>query len=203
MPKKTNTNNNEYQQLVESLKKKYGVIATPYFLDEQLTIKNTKITRGKEGLFIHHIKEDKWIMLANREANFKFKVPYSVHLGGNLVYCNYLEHLRLHLLIYQNPLTWTALCKCGIGGIINFICREINDWIYHNNMKAYEGSQTWRNKTMECIRDNMDEYIGILQETYKTMKANKEKLEEISKLWRKSVFFGAQEIPELKKKIIA
>jgi hypothetical protein len=35
---------------------------------------------------------------------------------------------------------------------------------------------------MECIRDNMDEYIGILQETYKTMKANKEKLEEISKL---------------------
>jgi DNA-binding cell septation regulator SpoVG len=59
MPKKTNTNNNEYQQLVESLKKKYGVIATPYFLDEQLTIKNTKITRGKEGLFIHHIKEDK------------------------------------------------------------------------------------------------------------------------------------------------
>jgi hypothetical protein len=116
--------NNNYYILIDKLKKKYGEIKESYFLDEKCTRPNNKIKRGKDGLFIHHTNEDKYVMLSNKDYIILQNVPFSTQLGCNLVYCNYLEHLELHLLIYQNA---DAGKLYGIGGIINYMCREIND----------------------------------------------------------------------------
>jgi hypothetical protein len=82
------------------------------------------------------------------------------------------------------------------------MCREINDWIYHNNQIEYWGSLQWKGKCFECIKNNMNQYIKLLQLTFKTMKLKNCDDAMISLLWRKSSFFGSTEIPELKELII-
>ncbi|WP_234013784.1 hypothetical protein [Mesoplasma florum] len=90
-----------YDECVDFLLKKYGFVPGDYFLDLECTKKNTKITRGKEGLYIHHIDEDKAILLSTpawaRKNSFEYQKAH------RLVYCNLLEHLVLHIKIFEYP----------------------------------------------------------------------------------------------------
>ena len=54
-----------YNELVEYLLNKYGSAKYDYFCNESCKSKNTKVSRTSEGLFCHHIDEDKAIMLSN------------------------------------------------------------------------------------------------------------------------------------------
>ena len=56
-----------YHELVQFLINKYGPAKYDYFTNEYCTIKNKKVTRTSEGLFCHHIDEDKAILLSNSE----------------------------------------------------------------------------------------------------------------------------------------
>ena len=54
-----------YSELVEYLLKKYGPAKYDYFCTESCKSKNSKVSRTSEGLYCHHIDEDKAIMLSN------------------------------------------------------------------------------------------------------------------------------------------
>ena len=62
------------------------------------------------------------------DVNFAQKNPYEWQLPENIVYCDYLEHLFLHILICENPSEDHNLFEAvGFGGVINFIVPELND----------------------------------------------------------------------------
>lgn len=138
-----------YLDLCKFLQNKYGEPRGDYFLTESCKSKNNKITRGKEGLFLHHIKENESIMLCN--TDFAIKHPFEYQKSYNLVYCNYLEHLLLHIKIVDEYLNEESIakngCAVGIGGIVNFIVPEINDYF-----NGYEYKREWQVESLKKIQ---------------------------------------------------
>lgn len=55
--------------------------------------------------------------------------PFEYQKANRLVYCNFLEHLLLHILIIEKPKDINANKGelQGIGGAVNFICKQLND----------------------------------------------------------------------------
>lgn len=126
-----------YLDLCKFLQDKYGVPNGNYFITNSCKTANKYIKRGKEGLFLHHIKENKYILLST--PAFAITQPFEYQHAENLCYCNYLEHLILHMKIVEEYLTEESLetnnCAVGIGGINHFIIPEIND--YFNGYTDY------------------------------------------------------------------
>lgn len=150
--------NMTYRELVEYLLKKYGVAEYDYFCNESCKSKNPKASRSSEGLFCHHIDEDKAIMLSNDE--FAAMNPWEYQKKERLVYCNVLEHLILHIKIVEEPRNINAnkMELQGIGGAIVFICPQIND--YYNE---YEFKKEYLINSFKIIENNFDDYIFILK----------------------------------------
>ena len=156
-----------YKDLVAHLLAKYGAAKGDYFLTESCRSKNNSISRGKEGLFCHHIDEDKAIMLSN--PDFAARNPFEYQKANRLVYCDILEHLILHIKIAEEPKSDAANENelVGIGGAATFICRQIND--------CYSGkylTQYFMVKIREQIKDKFDDYVMILQRLYDLIKGN-------------------------------
>ena len=147
-----------YDELVQYLLKKYGAAKYDYFLTETCKSKNPKVSRTSEGLYCHHIDEDKAIMLCNDE--FAANNPFEYQKAERLVYCNVLEHLILHIKIVEEPRNENAnkMELQGIGGAINFLCPQIND--YYN---GYQFKRDYLIKIYSIIEDNFDDYINILR----------------------------------------
>lgn len=145
-----------YSDVVKYLLKKYGYAKHNYFKDTACKTKNPLVTRTNEGLFCHHIDEDKAIMLCNDK--FAVNNPFEYQKADRLVYCNLLEHLLLHVKIAENPNPDANENELpGIGGAINFICKDLND-IYSGKEFADE----WRKNVANKVKDNFDDYIIIL-----------------------------------------
>lgn len=89
-----------YTQLVDYLNKKYGKVPGSYFCRENFKSINQKIKRGKDGLSIHHVKEIEIPLLSQKHNAEKYSFSYQK--SENLVYCDYIEHTLLHVLIYEN-----------------------------------------------------------------------------------------------------
>ena len=142
-----------YQEYCAYLQDKYGVPKYDYMTKS--FNKNPKVSRTKEGLVVNHMDEDKMIMLSQKE--FAQLFPFEWQTKEHLVYCDYLEHLFLHILICENPSPEREpSVDVGIGGVINFIVPELND--------VYSGWQTkeaWR----KACHDKIIEDIGV----YKTL----------------------------------
>ncbi len=154
----------DYEQLVQYLLNKYGAAKYDYF--RQCTtgiMKNKKVTRTSEGLFCHHIDEDKGCNLSDK--GFALAQPFSYQKKERLVYCNLIEHLLLHIQIGKDKY-WEKNEKLEdarkftwfITPGVKFISAQIND-LYRNN-----GSDVaWENRCFEEIKDNFEEYIYILK----------------------------------------
>ncbi len=113
-----------YDELCKYLINKYGIVDGNYFCTESCSSQNSKIRRGKEGLFIHHYYEKDFIMLCNKEWAVINSFEYQ--MGKNLIYCNIFEHLLLHIKIALNEFSEEKLPNLvGIGGIVNFIAPKI------------------------------------------------------------------------------
>lgn len=155
-----------YQDIVSALLKKYGAAKHNYFKDTACKIKNSLVTRTNEGLFCHHIDEDKAIMLCNDK--FAVNNPFEYQKADRLVYCNLLEHLLLHVKIAENPNPDANENELpGIGGAINFICKDLND-IYSGKEFADE----WRKNIADKVNDNFDDYIIILRYLWNIVEKN-------------------------------
>ena len=155
-----------YQDIVSALLKKYGTAKHNYFKDTACKTKNSLVTRTNEGLFCHHIDEDKAIMLCNDK--FAVNNPFEYQKADRLVYCNLLEHLLLHVKIAENPNSDANENELpGIGGAINFICKDLND-IYSGKEFADE----WRKNVANKVKDNFDDYIVILRYLWNVVEKN-------------------------------
>lgn len=119
--------------------------------------KNKKVTRTKEGLLAHHKFEDHAIMLSTRE--YAMNNPYEWQLAQNIVYCDYLEHLFLHILICEYPAEDRNIFEAvGVGGVVNFIVPELND--------LYSGwitNQAWRKACHNVVIDDKNVYLALLK----------------------------------------
>ena len=88
-----------YLEYCEYLQEKYGIGLSDYMTKSWN--KNNKVTITKDGLLAHHKYEDRAIMLSNKE--FAKNNPFEWQKAENIVYCDYLEHLLLHILICEYP----------------------------------------------------------------------------------------------------
>ncbi len=174
-----------YDELVDYLWKKYGRAKYDYFSTPECRSKSKKIRRTSEGLFVHHVDEDKGMRLS--DSSWAKEQPWEYQKAERLVYCNYIEHLLLHIQITKMRLTepegiaqkssqWDqsslrSLIQPGVW----LICQEINP-LYKN-----KGSTTkWRDNCYKQISDNQTEYnmiidslVGMVDANYSGIKRKK------------------------------
>ncbi len=175
----------KYMEIVEYLKDKYGLVPKNYFTKGGN--KTQGITRGNEGLYIHHIDEDKMILLSNKIGNHPVVndgllnenqinlVEKEFQKADRLVYCDLLEHLLLHLKIVEEPKPLISEVKVGIGGIVNFIVPELND-IY----SGIQYNQEWKQEVVLKVIDRKSDFFKLLKYGIKNL--NIERDEYISSL---------------------
>ena len=149
-----------YNELVAYLLAKYGVAKYSYFCKDNCKSKQKKNMRTNEGLFLHHIAEKNHIMLCNSmfAKQWDFEETQS---ATKLVYCNYLEHLLLHIKItneYMEHAIMTTKESTGIGGVVNFIGPELSTYY------AEPPVGCWQQVMFELVKDNYDDYIRIIAE---------------------------------------
>lgn len=144
-----------YLEYCDYLQAKYGIGIADYMTKS--FNKNSKCSRTSEGLIAHHKAEDKMIMLSTK--SFAEKCPYEWQLKHNIVYCDYLEHLLLHVLIckYPSPDKF-PLADVGIGGVVDFLVPELND-LYSGWMPK----QQWRLNCRTLIIEEKEVYFEILK----------------------------------------
>lgn len=145
----------KYREYCEYLKKKYGSAKHDYFTENYMKIQ--KVTRTSEGLICHHICEDKAIMLCNPE--YARNNPFEYQRAENLVYCDYLEHLLLHILICETPAAdHNPRENVGVGGVVNFLVPELND-LY----SGWKTTQKWREKCHAKVINDQNAYLEIIK----------------------------------------
>ena len=144
-----------YLQYCDYLQNKYGIGIADFMT--KAWNKNAKVTRTKDGLLAHHKFEDHAIMLSEKEH--AMKNPYEWQLAKNIVYCDYLEHLFLHILICEYPAKDRNKNEAvGIGGVINFLVPELND-LY----SGWETKQQWRKKCHGLVVNDKVVYLLLLK----------------------------------------
>lgn len=147
--------NFNYLEYCDYLQKKYGIGLAPYF--NKSWNKNAKCTRTKEGLLSHHKFEDHAILLG--EQKHAMNNPYEWQMPENIVYCDYLEHLFLHILICENPSPDHNYNEAvGIGGVINYLVPELND-LY----SGWVTKQSWRLTCHNLVINDKDVYMELLK----------------------------------------
>lgn len=149
-----------YHDLCDYLIIKYGECKYDYFSDKIRFVKNSKeISRTNEGLYCHHIDEDKGVRLS--DASMAKKQPFEWQLRNRLVYCNLIEHLILHIKIsimrqkhkFINKLDMKYFITDGVF----MIARELNDFFFSEKVAS-----GWRKNCYDVIADNKEDYISIL-----------------------------------------
>ncbi len=147
--------NYTYVEYCDYLQSKYGVGLCDYMTKSWN--KNKKISRTKDGLYAHHKYEDHAILLSNPE--YAKENPYEWQLRENIVYCDLLEHLFLHILICENPSKdKNENEKVGFGGFVNFIVPELND-VY----SGWVSKQQWQLNCHNKIINDKDVYMEIIK----------------------------------------
>ena len=144
-----------YKQYCDYLQKKYGIGLADY-MTKSYNI-NPKCKRTKEGLIAHHKTEDKMVMLSNKV--YAQMCPFEWQQKENIVYCDYLEHLLLHVLICKYPSSDKILdADVGIGGVVTFLVPELND-LY----SGWETKQEWRKTCHNKVINDKDVYMEIIR----------------------------------------
>lgn len=149
-----------YLEYCEYLVHKYG--ACKYDYCTKSGNKNAKVTRTKEGLLIHHKMEYLVNCICKKEQILKY--PMEWQYAKNLVPCNYLEHLLLHILIVEEYfdiykkeeniyVNWV-----GIGGVAEIVS-DINSCYIMTDIQ-----QAWQRNCYNAIKENIENiYIDLLK----------------------------------------
>lgn len=97
-----------YEEAITILQDKYGQAKDDYyreksykkFLNKEIkSIALGKYSRTSEGLYCHHVDEDKHINVSNKNFILRKKYSFELQKKERLVYCDLFEHLILHALI--------------------------------------------------------------------------------------------------------
>ncbi len=124
--------NLSYDEAVHHLLHKYGGSNDDYYreksYDRFLNKEIKSITKGKyartaEGLFCHHVAENCYLNLANKEFILENQYPFTLHTKDKLVFCDLFEHLILHALIAKE-----TNGEFGLPGYLTYIYPMIIEW---------------------------------------------------------------------------
>lgn len=140
-----------YAEYVAYLLEKYGPAKYDYFYNENCKSKNNKNSRSAEGLFCHHVDEDKEILLSTPEIAQVNSFEYQK--ADRLVYADYLEHLLLHVKIVEEDEKKNG---CGLGGVI-MISSVLNDYFRHGRADG------WKRNAMKHVDGKYEKYIEIMR----------------------------------------
>ena len=147
------------QEQYDYLKQKYGRVPENYFMDVNCTRKSTKNGRGIEGLFVHHDYEyDPANPLVNNlsKPEMAKQFDYMYQHAENLTYCNYLEHLIIHIKI--NLLRKEQLGHYINDALVNFMIPELNDWY-----RYLVPLKPWQEVTFSLIEENYSDYCDLIE----------------------------------------
>lgn len=121
-----------YSEAVKYLLAKYGPATNDYFSEKSYSrflrgeiksITRKKYQRTFEGLYCHHIDENKFENLSNFDYIKKYRYPFFYHKKERLVYCDLFEHLILHTLIAEETNT-----EFGLSGYVVFLFPTACEW---------------------------------------------------------------------------
>lgn len=144
-----------YSEYCDYLQNKYGIGRSDYMTPAWN--KKPTVTRSSEGLFAHHKYEDHAVMLAEKE--YAMKNPFKWQLAENIVYCDYLEHLFLHILICENPSENRNENEAvGIGGITKHIVPVLNDYY-----SGREAKMNWQRICLDVVKNDKNVYLLLLK----------------------------------------
>lgn len=156
-----------YNEYVDFLKNKYGKVPKDYFYTNKNNelVKTAGITRGKDGLYIHHVYECFFLGLSDPtmyilQLNSLDNNIRDAQKAENLVYCNLLEHLILHVKIaleYHRG-------QEQVG--IDFITGDLNRLYELGDKqlieKTYNSPQhKWKCEVYKVIKDDYSIYLEL------------------------------------------
>lgn len=139
-----------YDEAVISLLDKYGASKDDYFREKSYekflknqikSITSGKYKRTSEGLYCHHIAENKYLNLSNKNYISNNQYPFELHKKEKLVYCDLFEHLILHALIAKE-----TDGNFGILGYNTYLYPMILEW-YIGGVKPQK--REWLKKCYE------------------------------------------------------
>ena len=149
----------DYHEQLLYLKGKYGIPQGNYFLTESCKSTNSKITKAKEGLFLHHDYEwnpDDFSCHALSDSEIARDKSFDYQLGVNLTYCNLIEHLLLHIKIHKLRI---EVFQCNeIDGVEKFLIPQLNDMY-----KTRKYKKEWLVATKERIADNYEDFKKLVE----------------------------------------
>lgn len=149
----------EYEELllktsdeaVSFLLQKYGPAQDDYFREQSYqrfmdgeikSIQKGKHSRTSEGLFCHHIDENKNLNLSNFSFIKVNKIPFESQKKDRLVYCDLIEHTVLHALIAQETSK-----KLGFPGYMMYLIPKIEEWYLDEIIPASPWEKSCYNKS--------------------------------------------------------
>ncbi len=155
-----------YYEYCDHLQDKYGIGLSDYMT--KTFHKKREVTRTREGLYVHHKQEDRVSQLGTPEIAKDW--PFEWQQKENLVYCDFLEHLWLHVLICKYPSPEKDPDEIvGIGGLLQFMIPELND-LY----SGWKTKQAWQQNCHNKVKNNKDVYYEILKEFIVFLRDNEE-----------------------------
>lgn len=145
-----------YREYCKYLQDKYGFSPCKYTFGS-----SGKDKRSNDGLELHHIREDIVPALSNRtvaESN-----PIEYQQPQNLCYCDYLEHMLLHVLIFEEDMENNYTDNVvGIMGVINHMVKRLNDF-YCKDLVGYKDYEII---AYHKIKDDVDVYLEIIKRIF-------------------------------------
>lgn len=151
-----------YDEYCDYLVQKYGAATEPYFTDTYWTKKNKpkqpvankKATRTKEGLFMHHKQENHVASLSSPVVAAAH--DYELQSAENLVPCDYLEHLLLHILICEDPQPFEGE-HVGANGTLTWILPALVSFFEKKHIP-----QEWQVPAFDRIAEHRDSYDALI-----------------------------------------
>ncbi len=157
-----------YLEYCDYLQNKYGL--TPRAYCSENWIKYNENTGTKYGLVIHHKMEDHAQLLSTHGRMEKY--PYEWQSRENLVYCDFLEHLLLHILITKYPAPDRIDKNVGSGGI-GLIYEDILSFfqlstgivinISKNGHFCNNKMEKWQKTCFDAIKGDFDVFIALCE----------------------------------------
>ena len=179
-----------YYDAIQLLLKKYGKVKDDYFKeksynkflnDEIKTISPGKYSRTSEGLYCHHILEDKYENISNKEYIKHYKYPFEYQKLDNLVYCDLFEHLMLHVLIIKE-----TDGERGLAGLSTYIKPMAKDWYLYRIEPKRKWMQNCKEKSYlpkkisKKLFSDIDHFLKDIQK-YNEFREKEKRIEEWEK----------------------
>lgn len=166
--------NMSYEEAIHYLLNKYGEVSDDYFKEKSYarflrgeikTITKGKYSKTSEGLYCHHIYENKYENISSLYYINCFKYPFKYQKKESLVYCDLFEHLILHALIIKE-----TEAEYGLHGYEEYLYPIAIDWFLNETDPKPE----WMKKCKERAYLNQQDAEKIINKIHEIISPFKE-----------------------------